>query len=104
MGDFGAIFWKKAWAIVQGNFQKLTKIDGANFLKKEWVKIIMFVFLFNFLIFFVDNTNTTDGDNDDSVSSYIHTYMYIDCITYIHTYIEMYIDCITYIHTYIHVH
>ena len=21
--DFGAIFWKKAWAIVQGNFQKL---------------------------------------------------------------------------------
>ena len=22
-GDFGAIFWKKAWAIVQGNFQKL---------------------------------------------------------------------------------
>ena len=27
-GDFGAIFWKKAWAIVQGNFQKL-----AHFLK-----------------------------------------------------------------------
>ena len=23
LGDFGAIFWKKAWAIVQGNFQKL---------------------------------------------------------------------------------
>ena len=23
-GDFGAIFWKKAWAIVQGIFQKLT--------------------------------------------------------------------------------
>ena len=23
MGDFGAIFWKKAWAIVQGIFQKL---------------------------------------------------------------------------------
>ena len=22
-GDFGAIFWKKAWAIVQGIFQKL---------------------------------------------------------------------------------
>ena len=28
LGDFGAIFWKKAWAIVQGIFQKL-----ANFLK-----------------------------------------------------------------------
>ena len=27
-GDFGAIFWKKAWAIVQGFFQKL-----ADFLK-----------------------------------------------------------------------
>ena len=27
-GDFGAIFWKKAWAIVQGNFQKM-----AHFLK-----------------------------------------------------------------------
>ena len=26
--DFGAIFWKKAWAIVQGIFQKL-----ADFLK-----------------------------------------------------------------------
>ena len=23
-GDFGAIFWKKAWAIVQGIFQKMT--------------------------------------------------------------------------------
>ena len=22
LGDFGAIFWKKVWAIVQGNFQK----------------------------------------------------------------------------------
>ena len=22
-GDFGAIFWKKPWAIVQGNFQKM---------------------------------------------------------------------------------
>ena len=27
-GDFGAIFWKKSWAIVQGNFQKM-----AGFLK-----------------------------------------------------------------------
>ena len=27
-GDFGAIFWKKPWAIVQGNFQKM-----AHFLK-----------------------------------------------------------------------
>ena len=23
LSDFGAIFWKKAWAIVQGNFQNL---------------------------------------------------------------------------------
>ena len=26
-GDFGAIFWKKAWAIVQGIFQKLAYFE-----------------------------------------------------------------------------
>ena len=34
-GDFGTIFWKKGWAIVQGIFQKL-----AYFLK--WIKLEKF--------------------------------------------------------------
>ena len=29
-GDFGAIFWKKAWAIVQGTFQKSVDFKNAH--------------------------------------------------------------------------
>ena len=54
-GDFGAIFWKKAWAIVQGIFQKLewaTVQNGHNSIfMKAWAIIVQVIFqkLVNFL-------------------------------------------------------
>ena len=30
LGDFGSIFWKKAWAIVQGNFQKFGDLKNGH--------------------------------------------------------------------------
>ena len=32
-GDFGAIFWKKAWAIVQGIFQNLADFKNGHISK-----------------------------------------------------------------------